>query len=128
MYRRVTGNDDVSFSNPIKPAPQPYVLKMFGGKLSIEEFRDAFENERVFSTSFAPMMPWSMFIDEDSGMASMRRGAANGNVKKPLKIRTAKKKEQEERNEDFMNSMPTGRSSEKRFDDRTTVNQLISFG
>jgi hypothetical protein len=126
MYRKVTGMNDMSFTNPIKPAPDRYTLKMFGGPLSIEEFRESFENERTFSTCLAPMMPWAMFIDESSGTAATRRGIANGNMKKPLRIRTAKKSE-----DSGVSNHPSSSSSSagnsRRVDERTTVTQLISF-
>jgi hypothetical protein len=48
------------YSNSIRPAPNRYMLKMFNGKLSIEEFRNAhINNEKTYILNIPPMISLS---------------------------------------------------------------------
>jgi len=48
------------FSNTIRPAPNRYLLKMFNGNLSIEDFRDAHSNnEKTYILNIPPMISLS---------------------------------------------------------------------
>ena len=41
----------------IRPAPSRYILKMFGGNLSIEEFREAhLNNDKTYILNIPPMI------------------------------------------------------------------------
>jgi hypothetical protein len=45
------------FSNIIRPAPSRYLLKMFGGNLSIEEFREAhLKTDKTYILNIPPMI------------------------------------------------------------------------
>ena len=58
MYKLITGDGTKNpITNPIHTAPPRYTLEMFGGILSIEQFR---ENICVYDTFLAPMIPLTM--------------------------------------------------------------------
>lgn len=45
------------FTNTIRPAPSRYLLKMFGGNLTIEEFRDAhLKSDKTYILNIPPMI------------------------------------------------------------------------
>ena len=44
-------------TNIIRPAPSKYLLKMFGGNLSIDEFREAhLNNDKTYILNIPPMI------------------------------------------------------------------------
>lgn len=52
------------FINPIRPAPSRYLLKMFNGDLSIEEFRKAhLNNDKTYLLNIPPMISISTGTD-----------------------------------------------------------------
>jgi hypothetical protein len=48
----------------VKPAPSRLSLKIFGGHLSIEEFREYFDSTKILSENFPPMMTMTQQIEE----------------------------------------------------------------
>jgi hypothetical protein len=90
LYQKVTGEDGQHIMN-IRPAPERYVLKMFGGQLTIEEFRSSFRDGTKFEIMYSPMVPYGIFCDE----AKLKsRGWIKDGVRKPLVIRKATKKQE----------------------------------
>lgn len=81
MYKILTRQPTTDIK--LTAAPDRLCLKAFGGKLTIEEFRACATLGMEFSMSFAPMMPWNMYIEEISNIHK-KFG------KKPLQIRKAK--------------------------------------
>lgn len=55
---------DTPLSESIKPAPSRLVLKMFGGKKTIEEFRESFNTNTTFHTFKMPMVSIGYQIEE----------------------------------------------------------------
>jgi hypothetical protein len=45
------------FTNTIRPAPSKYLLKMFGGNLTIDEFREAhIKSDKTYVLNIPPMI------------------------------------------------------------------------
>lgn len=59
LYILLTGE-----KRKLLPAPPKEVLKMFGGKLSIEEFRNATETGKIYKMIEYPMFVFSVFVEE----------------------------------------------------------------
>jgi hypothetical protein len=58
LYRRL------DLGRLVKPAPDRLVLKMFGGYLEIDEFRDFFRTNKLVSINFPPMCSLTMQVQE----------------------------------------------------------------
>ena len=58
LYSKITGT--ILNNCNIKPAPSRYTLKMFGGQLDINEFRENFKENKIFK-----MVEYPMFISND---------------------------------------------------------------
>ncbi len=58
MYYKLTGND----FKELKSAPSKYLLKMFGGQLTIDEFRNT--NNKIFKMIEYPMIITRDFVEE----------------------------------------------------------------
>jgi hypothetical protein len=58
LYSKLTGTNLLSCK--LKPAPCRYTLKMFGGQLSIEDFRNNFIENKIYK-----MVEYPMFISSD---------------------------------------------------------------
>ncbi len=88
MYKELTGKSvtQQQFDEQIPPASPRFTLKMFGGKLSIQEYRATFTSGTTYRECFLPMMPWGMFYDE---MNKKQTVVVNG-IRKTLEIRKAK--------------------------------------
>jgi hypothetical protein len=56
MYREI-----YSYDYRIKPAPSRYLLKCFGGKLSIEEYRSTFTDNKIYETK--PINTKTVFLE-----------------------------------------------------------------
>jgi len=147
FYEKVTGEDGRHILS-IRPAPDKWILKMFGGELSIEEFRASFTNGTRFQIMCAPMVPIGMFCDESK--VGNRVYKKDGVIRK-LEIRKAKKKP-EPVPEEILSipksavppvipqilNLPASNVAKKKSEvipntspqnsKRTTVTQLISFG
>ena len=68
MYKTVTKDETFNLyksteTECFQAAPDRMVLKSFGGKLSIEEFRNLSPNGIGMKTLLAPLMPWSMYYE-----------------------------------------------------------------
>jgi hypothetical protein len=64
MHRIVTGDDSVTLTtNKLKKAPDRSVLRMFGGNLSIDEFRSSFCGNVSVSVNIAPLIPLPMYCE-----------------------------------------------------------------
>lgn len=117
MYEKLSGAEFSSDTWNLTPAPEKYILKRFGGPLTIEEYRSSFDNH--FDIMYTPMIPFGMLCDEILGK-SMNRGWTKDGIKRPLEIRKAKKESTESQNTTPEKKAPKAKQ-------RTTVNQLISF-
>ena len=74
MFRKVTGDTSVTLvNNKIQPAPERYLLKMFGGPLTIEEFRASFALNVRTSESRAPLIPWEIYCEFLGGKPNQRQ-------------------------------------------------------
>ena len=60
----------------IFPAPPRQMLKVFGGPLSLEEFRACSEQEVTYSVLPAKMMPLTQILEEQRKSNKQRMGAA----------------------------------------------------
>ena len=64
------------FFEPIKKAPRRLVLKMFGGSMSIEEYRAQFQSHSTYHVFRSPMVPISYQMEEcadkNEGRAKLR--------------------------------------------------------
>jgi len=58
LSRRIGG------PNIVKPAPSRLVLKMFGGYMDVEEFRDFCHTGKIININFPPMMTLTQQIEE----------------------------------------------------------------
>lgn len=58
LYSKMTGT--ILLDCVLKPAPSRYTLKMFGGQLTIDEFRDNFTENKIYK-----MVEYPMFISND---------------------------------------------------------------
>lgn len=58
LFKKITG--DFATKNDMKPAPPRCALKMFGGELTIDEFRASFTNHKIYK-----MVEYPMFISRD---------------------------------------------------------------
>ena len=54
----------IGYFNRVKPAPSRLSLNMFGGHLSIQEFRQFHETSKVLNINFPPMMTLTQQIEE----------------------------------------------------------------
>lgn len=114
----------------LRPAPDRIVLKMFGGELTIEEFREASSKDILYSVIQYPMMPWGMYCDE---ILYNSRNFARHGLKKPLEIKKAKKVTSSGNDSSLeLNTSQAGPSGiredkGKKPAVRTTIDQLISF-
>jgi hypothetical protein len=54
----------LGYRNFIKPAPSRLALKMFGGHMDIEEFRDYCLTNKIININFPPMMTMTQQIEE----------------------------------------------------------------
>lgn len=114
MYRKVSGDTSVGLvKNKLKPSPSRFTLKKFGGNLSIEEFRDSFNNEKKFEIMIAPMVPWAMICSISGGSNKYMK---NG-IMKTLEIRKSVKKDRPE-------TIIVESSAVKQ---RTSIQQMISY-
>jgi len=86
LYDKMTGVYHEDFQ--LYPSPPRFVLKMFGGVLSIEEYRAKLIN--TFEIMLTPMIPFGMLCDEIFG-SSTNRGWTKDGIRRPLEIRKAKK-------------------------------------
>lgn len=121
MYQKLTGNtlpDDWS----LMPAPDRIVLQNFGGPLTIDEFRSAFENK--FDVVMAPMMPFGMLCDEILGKRSTK---AKDGRRRILEIRKAKKKSNDDKLVDKNVATATEKTKKVNSNHKTSVTQLVSF-
>jgi len=66
LYTKLTADTDIinSETNKLKPAPSKYTLKMFGGELSIEEFRNASNENKVYKMIEYPMSVYNDYVEE----------------------------------------------------------------
>jgi hypothetical protein len=62
MFRKLTGMS--SYNKKLEPAPPRCALKMFGGELTIEEFRNANQNHKIYQMIEYPMIVSRDFISE----------------------------------------------------------------
>lgn len=118
MYVKMKGTVVASEEFTLQPAPERFLLKKFGGFMSIEEYRASFMN--CYEIMFTPMMPFGMLCDEVLGR-SLSKGWTKDGIRRPLEIRRAKK--------DVVvhEPMPVEKRSAGRTKQRTTVTQMISF-
>jgi hypothetical protein len=58
LYSKITGT--LLLDANLQPAPPRCTLKMFGGELSIEEFRNSFKENRIYK-----MIEYPMFVSKD---------------------------------------------------------------
>ena len=58
LYRRL-GSGKI-----VKPAPDRLALKMFGGYMDIDEFRDFFRSNKLVNVNFPPMSSLTQQIEE----------------------------------------------------------------
>lgn len=54
----------LGYRNYVKPAPNRLALKIFGGHMDIEEFRDYCQSNRIINMNFPPMMTLTQQIEE----------------------------------------------------------------
>jgi len=54
MYYNVSNNE---IGKRVSPAPSRYILKMFGGDLTIDEYRDMFSENISYDTLLPPIVP-----------------------------------------------------------------------
>lgn len=54
----------IGYKDVLKPAPDRLALQMFGGHLSIEEFRDFCNTSKMLNINFPPMMTLTQQIEE----------------------------------------------------------------
>lgn len=66
-------------------APPREMLKIFGGQMSIQEFRKGTE---LYTIQYAPLLPWRMFCDEVHGGA--KRYDVKSSPSRPFQIRKAR--------------------------------------
>lgn len=90
MYKLLTGDNKKNLiTDPICIAPPRYTLKIFGGKLTITQFR---ENICTYETFLAPMVPLSMIyhakeIDEYNSKQSCQQSlSVSTETKSPPKL------------------------------------------
>lgn len=105
MYKKLTGGDtDLGFSNSktLQKAPDRCTLAMFGGKLSIEQFRAVSFQGKTISVLMAPLIPHYMSTDDTN----------YGNVNLKIRSKTIVLKQQE---------------ANKLVKQKRTVGQLVSF-
>jgi len=116
MYEKITGTTVEDWN--LSPAPERYILKTFGGPLSIDEYRESFYNQ--YEIMFTPMMPFGMLCDEILGR-SLSRGWTKDGIRRPLEIRRAKK--------DLVvhEQLPVEKKAPAKTKARTTVNHMIAF-
>lgn len=60
LYTKLTGDS----LNNVKPAPPRYTLRMFGGDLSIDEFRNASKENKVYKMIEYPMCIYKDYVEE----------------------------------------------------------------
>jgi hypothetical protein len=121
MYEKIKSpstQNDVAHEFILHPAPERYLLKKFGGCMSIEEYRASFFNS--YEIMYTPMMPFGMLCDEVLGR-SLSKGWTKDGIRRPLEIRRAKK--------DLVQTepIPMEKKLNTRTKQRTTVTQMISF-
>ena len=54
----------INYKNIVKLAPDRLSLKMFGGKMTIDEFRDGTDSNKITNILEYPMIPISQQIEE----------------------------------------------------------------
>lgn len=54
----------VGHADRVKPAPSRLTLKMFGGHMDVEEFREFFATSKILNINFPPMMTLTQQIEE----------------------------------------------------------------
>ena len=113
MYKIVTGKNDFNLHNQrIKPAPSRYILKMFGGDMSIDAFRTSFTSAKTIDICLAPLIPWAMYCeitDKTKHNSSTTRSAGSTGVLEIKKKKTV------------------GTETVKENSQRNAINQMISF-
>lgn len=62
LYSKITGTPLINID--LQPAPPRCSLKMFGGDLSIDEFRNSFKEERIYKMIQYPMFICKEYIEE----------------------------------------------------------------
>jgi hypothetical protein len=54
----------INFGNLVKPAPDRIALKIFGGYLEIDKFRESFKTNKILNINFPPMSSLTQQIEE----------------------------------------------------------------
>ena len=72
----------------VTPAPPRETLKMFGGLLTIDEFRQAARSGKQWRLIHAPLMPWQMYAEEMMSKHGNPSFTRNG-LQRSLNIRKA---------------------------------------
>lgn len=130
LYNQLIGTTERIDRELLKPAPDRITLKAFGGHLSIEEFRSIAPLGMKFVKTYAPMMPWGMYMEE---VTNVHKSFG----KKPLEIRKAVKKtvavspvyETVDKQNISMSASTAMKKYEREMENqRTNVDQLISIG